>query len=77
MKGEPVNIFKSATAARAARTQRELTDARVALALATNVSLSKSPTVGNRDNTQHIDSMGWLTGLEPATTGITIQDSTN
>ncbi len=34
--------------------------------------------VDDQENTtQVLDSMGWLTGLEPATTGITIQDSTN
>ena len=34
-------------------------------------------TASHENHTQVIDSMGWLTGLEPATTGITIQDSTN
>jgi hypothetical protein len=29
------------------------------------------------DATPRTKTMGWLTGLEPATTGITIRDSTN
>jgi len=39
-----------------------------------NVSLSKSPagpSAADQDDTQVTDSMGWLMGLEPTTTGIT------
>ncbi len=33
--------------------------------------------ISSKQETQGYLNMGWLTGLEPATTGITIRDSTN
>jgi hypothetical protein len=42
--------------------------------------LRYSPTIVlglSQGNDKHYLNMGWLTGLEPATTGITIRDSTN